>query len=880
MSRKNKKNKKKSSLSPDQVRVQICKFLDSRKFRDAQKLAKSHHASCNTDQSRELLVETLALRAEHLINSDLQVEAKNLLQEVLALDVSDLPKWSQHVSALLLRVGMVQEVADLAGDDVDPLANEATRLRIIDQAVANPQTLPEALADLKDEVQAVHSAMDAVERGDDEQAVEMLKCVGRKSPLAEWKLFIRGLIAHYACDAEKVKANWDRLDASRGPSKIVELLRLALTPASVEDKDPATAKVIKDVRDAQLGQDLISDLRGVGEAMEDDDWTCMVRGLRSARPGILALGGDFALRLTRIIYPMLGEFARDLIGRDESVNRVSDVTRVLVPLPADPKWVLFRARCECEGGSPFIDRVCDLFDRYINGIDGLKCFSEEEKRIALAIVCSNAVDYIAAAAFEGADLRGQIEKACDYDMDQDDLDQSVQEELGYRERARAYYDRGVAAYPKMADLHRSLAAAYEAWEDEAKALECYERLLALSPNDVEALEHMVDRFWPDLYSPELDKALPYLVRLRELKPLDADYREKEMVVRLGICRQRASGGRWDDGRQAFEELEKGIPAEMLGLRDVLARAMFEIVAGNTMGGQALVDQLVDRYKSELVVYWGMILEGVYYRDMPQHKAHWWSKCSSLLQNKVTIVEAELLARLTLNYVRWSSVESIKDEVSDLLLYLSGCTRLRSVTEDQMAMICHLYVVLIESFGMRAELPEGAMKTCRKLAEKGVDKFPSRAVFRYCLAVLAMHDSKIQSHLSSYELSNAKEELREAERLADTGNKPDDLFVRSVAPHVGTLLNRLASSSLPRYFRDDDTEPNGDVGPGGDGQGMFDTVVVMMAEFLLSEIERGQLRLDELEARVDRLSAVTPGGVSESFRREIVDRVKLAVGAEI
>ena len=97
-----------------------------------------------------------------------------------------------------------------------PIDNE----RIEDLAVFSKVHRDQLFADLQSEATCIGDSLDAVYGGNFESATTLLKDISRASPYADWRLFIRGLIAFYQDDLENARLNWYRLDQSRRPSRI------------------------------------------------------------------------------------------------------------------------------------------------------------------------------------------------------------------------------------------------------------------------------------------------------------------------------------------------------------------------------------------------------------------------------------------------------------------------------------------------------------------------------------------------------------------------------------------------------------------------------------------------------------------------------------
>ncbi len=92
-----------------------------------------------------------------------------------------------------------------------------------DRAVRAGDAAPEAVA--------VRQAFAAYAAGDDEAARLALHPIGLSSPFLDWKLLVRGLLAHAAGDDTRAGENWKRLDPRRLPAKLAAPLH-ATTPTA------------------------------------------------------------------------------------------------------------------------------------------------------------------------------------------------------------------------------------------------------------------------------------------------------------------------------------------------------------------------------------------------------------------------------------------------------------------------------------------------------------------------------------------------------------------------------------------------------------------------------------------------------------------------
>ncbi len=78
---------------------------------------------------------------------------------------------------------------------------------------------------------AVLAAFAAYETGADDAARTALQAVGLTSPYLDWKLLLRGLLAHAAGDHTRAADNWQRLDPRRLPAKLAAPVWATFDPA-------------------------------------------------------------------------------------------------------------------------------------------------------------------------------------------------------------------------------------------------------------------------------------------------------------------------------------------------------------------------------------------------------------------------------------------------------------------------------------------------------------------------------------------------------------------------------------------------------------------------------------------------------------------------
>lgn len=111
---------------------------------------------------------------------------------------------------------------------------------------------------------AVSAALELLRQGADAQALEGLKDIPRASPFADWRLFVRGLVACYAADMSAARTAWERLDPARRPARIAAVLLKAEgdTPLFAEGRQPS-AVLTEAARQLRRRQHILAAARSI-----------------------------------------------------------------------------------------------------------------------------------------------------------------------------------------------------------------------------------------------------------------------------------------------------------------------------------------------------------------------------------------------------------------------------------------------------------------------------------------------------------------------------------------------------------------------------------------------------------------------------------------
>lgn len=135
-----------------------------------------------------------------------------------------------------LFLGEDQAAFELASRSQDPELNRLVMNRSIDRAVIDPISPSKLLLSSAQisEIHSFHLAFAAYEAKEYETARERLNAIGMASPLMEWKLMLRGLVAYSLSEDAKALDNWSRLKPDRIPYSMVVSMRALIDPSFME----------------------------------------------------------------------------------------------------------------------------------------------------------------------------------------------------------------------------------------------------------------------------------------------------------------------------------------------------------------------------------------------------------------------------------------------------------------------------------------------------------------------------------------------------------------------------------------------------------------------------------------------------------------------
>ncbi|WP_164103506.1 tetratricopeptide repeat protein [Candidatus Laterigemmans baculatus] len=293
--------------------------LGRRLAAEALVLAEQLVASRPTPEHRELLAQAIAMRLEAMVSGrgDAELAARLVGRlEELSAD-SELPSRESWAS----RAGRFRSL--LLGERLTPEADPQLLASVVDMAIRNASFRDRLSEGLAAEVDAVGRGLRAVESGDHEAGLAAVNGIGFRSPLAPWRLLIRGLTHYYDGGFEAAEEVWKRLPPERPPRRIAGVL-LALESRTLGDDPPPTAAALRRLQSAvdEPSRDSVAGLR---RAWVDEDSLRVVSEL-----GRLVRSGQYAAEWLQ----QLCDRAWSCIAESRHPRAVAEMKRQLPP----PRW--------------------------------------------------------------------------------------------------------------------------------------------------------------------------------------------------------------------------------------------------------------------------------------------------------------------------------------------------------------------------------------------------------------------------------------------------------------------------------------------------------------------------------------------------------------
>lgn len=224
-------------------RAQVAKFIANGDSSSAVEAAKKIHKRYKNAASEALLMDAYIARIPALIDRNLEVEARNLMEHVWERYPASRERLKEIRPLFSVRKGELDALLQPLNDPSLSEEKRAAIHKVIASQVADPGTLARCNAlpaehPLRKTAAALAAALEAVTSGPVDDQALIFPEISRHSPFASWKMLLRAIAAFYRKDDELCQRCLAAIDPHSAPARLIPALRAmigqkqTLTPAS------------------------------------------------------------------------------------------------------------------------------------------------------------------------------------------------------------------------------------------------------------------------------------------------------------------------------------------------------------------------------------------------------------------------------------------------------------------------------------------------------------------------------------------------------------------------------------------------------------------------------------------------------------------------
>lgn len=528
--------------------AKVAAALRAGEFAAALELARKLHALTPTADSLALRKQVIAAAAAHFADRDRPADFVRVIAESAEIAPDD-AAWQTERACLLARGGNLTAALRIADAAAHPkvlgfAADHAVRTQ--SNAALPPELHPGC--------DAILAAFRHHEAGDEPAARAALEPVGLRSPFLEWKVLLRGLLAHAAGDDARAAENFARLDAARLPARLAAPYRAATDPAFRATLPADAANALAKQLDKLSTGPLVDGLRAIAKEFgRDKPLTAAFRAAESLVPKLTQAAPDLVPRLANCFYHAIVHQ-----GQSEDLPRF----RKLFGEPAD---------------DPQFHRLLALVGEQIGDPSGAHAHWQRYE----AWLAKNPLGWPAellarARAAVWMRMGNNAEDAAEQGAGDDDLFGFFAPPRRRKPRkldppAEACFRRAAELAPDWETTAGSLFGVLMESKKPAEAEAAARAFLARRPDHLPTLVSLAELLQRQGRSAD---ACGLWLRASELNPLDRPTRFRAADAVLAAARRSLIAGKPADAEALCEKhralLEERTPAALLGLRSVVA----------------------------------------------------------------------------------------------------------------------------------------------------------------------------------------------------------------------------------------------------------------------------------------------------------------------
>ena len=741
--------------------------------KDALRDAKVCYREVPNAERHKFLERAYSARIEQLQQAGLHDQAGHLLAELTELGIT-----ADDVQAKLPRLRILLGLNEpAAGGTATSLWEENPELwiELADRAVLHPQQVPAKYEDIRRDGQRVRAALEAVERGEDAAATEQINDIPRRSPHADWKLFIRGLSAFYAGDAERTRANWDRLEAKRPALRIAQTL---LVQAGWLREDQAALKVASGLRRLEYAMEndpVREQLKSMSEHFRNGQWASVFHTLRSFCQRFSQTHAPLIERITDLLW-------KQVIRHDRAtqLKRLADIAPAP---PLDPRWNRAYALWAEQSDEATYEAQEKYWRAYLEDLLQGGFLPPDERSLAAGLISRRLARMATAAAHE--------------EETQSPFQHFFLDTNRFAERFRAeavgYYQQSIRHAPRLRSAYDELAKLHLETDEDSWAVKVYQSLLKQFPDDYDTHVWLANYY---LEKDQPDKAERHAQQAQRLKPRDPATLTLVWSQRVAMVRACAKQRKFTLARQEWETLQQcrtpGTEAYWLDL----LRAAIEYKANNVDEARKYVAAAEAKLKEPTPIWMIMHTHAARFGLKREVKNDFGNRFKAAMDGPGCSETAGQLAKVLLPFVtKQIKYTGLATHQRLTLAYLQRCPEIDWNSED----LRNVVLFLMATGNWRHH----ALRD--QLLAVGCDQFPQEPMFAFLAGQVAMEHGPFFT-----DLGHARKLFEQALKANETATHPLEPQQLKNAKTALSLIaeaaeRRNASSFGPSLDDDEDDE---------------------------------------------------------------------------
>ena len=784
MSIKKKQGKQAGGASDREQQLNWAKRQLEKGFsKDALKAFRQLDRELSSDETRAWLQRSYLARVQQLYAQGNLPEAVNLMNEWLAL-----PPTLAEIKPQLEKLQVLLGVGGKAG--VQRLEAEPELLaEMVDKAVLDPRYALPALGTMVNDVSRVREALQAVEKGQDETAVELLNTIPRTSPAADWKLFVRGLIAFYQNDSERVSANWQRLSPARAPGHLAQTLMVASkSPYATSPVSEAVSQSVRKLERTSGRDVLFGALIRLVELVENRDAEAFANQYRR----VVQL---FQNHPKAKFDALIDLFIRDAIKNDDTFSLVM-LKENGPPLSWDPSWNWVKALYQESNRPCCVEHDSDRWLDYLVDVDALLrqgVITESERNMTVALLHQHIGDMYKGAVdrvLAGLKASWDAVEGVDPSREQRDLQIALNDErcAEWIHSALVHFKLAREAWPDLKPAYASSVFLHNLRGERQQACAELEALVKRDPNDYDAHYQLGTCYLQMERFEALEHELTVLSRLkpRATSTLELVWLKCQQLIRALVIARQFEAARQELAAARTRNLPDIPPVLVLAIQTAI-----EYKAGATLAAERSIEQVTSNNLQPATFWLCLARFAAEYKLPSSQRAEFTRKFETLLKASAQPAVAADLARLFSAFLK--EKQAYVGRVSHLQAvtkYIQRCLTASWTTSELTATI---------RFLLQANTARKVCEAVLKVAQVQCPRDP--------LVCLLYARFLFRGDVSDYMLKGIKVLLEVAIKGAHTLGAEGDLVRAQATAMLTEVEHRLLKLQLRKSDRGKDKRDN-------------------------------------------------------------------------